>query len=312
MSHLCKEMDGNSTFHVENAIRSVSICLEKERIACARQEEEMKARKLRIERERLEKQRIAKEREKERIERERIKREKEHKLRAKSWNKDEVAAWLRSLQHGKYAQYAPKFVAMNYAGEDFECLDKGHLKDCGVMKPSHQSGIMNAIKDLLQLSASNDADDTNEEKRPQSAGTGDAKASNSQCKRVENPFVMLFGMGKYVKKYHNLDDIIKDEECLSNVFEGKFKYQFVTNADDHGYNQTWTLSQAIDWITLIRDNEIIDAQNRKLLKYDALIFCGASHGSIDAMICSNGEELKCMDIRSLFANCVNAQFENIP
>eukprot|EP01083_Nonionella_stella_P272467 923961_1 len=123
--------------------------------------------------------------------------------------------------------------------------------------------------------------------------------------RVENGLVMFFGASKYDSEiYPDLDDIIEDEECLSNVFEKKFKYRFISNGD---FNKTWSKSEAEDWIELVRDKEMIQDGE---VQYDALIFCGASHGSIDAMICSDGKELKLKDIRSSFA--VNSQLRNIP
>eukprot|EP01083_Nonionella_stella_P182708 658082_1 len=136
----------------------------------------------------------------------------------------------------------------------------------------------------------------------------ESKEMKTQGDCVDNPFVMLFGMGKYNPntKCEDLDTIINDEECLVNVFKKELNYRFVTNDDDRKYKRKWTPSQAIEWIELMRDNEIIQKG------HDSLIFCGASHGSIDAMICSNGEKLKFHVIRSLFAGNVNTKFNDIP
>eukprot|EP01083_Nonionella_stella_P272468 923962_1 len=125
--------------------------------------------------------------------------------------------------------------------------------------------------------------------------------------RVENGLVMFFGASKYDSEiYPDLDDIIEDEECLSNVFEKKFKYRFISNGD---FNKTWSKSEAEAWIQLVRDKELI--QNGEV-QYDALIFCGASHGSIHSMICSDGQKLSFKDIRSSFAGNVNHTFRKLP
>eukprot|EP01083_Nonionella_stella_P182709 658084_1 len=126
----------------------------------------------------------------------------------------------------------------------------------------------------------------------------ESKEMKTQGDCVDNPFVMLFGMGKYNPntKCEDLDTIINDEECLVNVFKKELNYRFVTNDDDRKYKRKWTPSQAIEWIELMRDNEIIQKG------HDSLIFCGASHGTDSAMICSEkGEALTFKQIRSLFA-----------
>eukprot|EP01083_Nonionella_stella_P028638 78874_1 len=135
------------------------------------------------------------------------------------------------------------------------------------------------------------------------------EAVNIEVKRtrVDNVLVMFFGMGKYLSDtYPDLDDIAEDEEWFRTVFEKKFKYRFIANDN---YNQTWERSEAMKWIQCVRENELL--RNRPV-KYNGLIFCGASHGSMHAMICSDGKPLKLQDIRSSFASTVNSQFKDIP
>eukprot|EP01083_Nonionella_stella_P258723 883968_1 len=135
------------------------------------------------------------------------------------------------------------------------------------------------------------------------------EAVNIEVKRtrVDNVLVMFFGMGKYFSEtYPDLDDIAEDEEWFRTVFEKKFKYRFIANDN---YNQTWERSEAMKWIQCVRENELL--RNRPV-KYNGLIFCGASHGSMHAMICSDGKPLKLQDIRSSFASTVNSQFKDIP
>eukprot|EP01083_Nonionella_stella_P208119 755507_1 len=220
----------------------------------------------------------------------------------KEWDKTEVMSWLCSVENGKYARYKDMFIANEFDGEDLELVDKVVLKDYGVVKLSHQVGIMSAIKQLFHAHDTSDEDDTKEEMKAQSDV---CIALYKYGKSVDNVFVMFFGIGKYQSKtYPDLDDIIEDESYFSDVFEKQFKYRFIANCE---YNRTWSKSQAEDWIELVRDSELL--HNREV-QYDALIFCGASHGSIDAMICSDGQELKLKDIRSSFVS--NRQIRDLP
>eukprot|EP01083_Nonionella_stella_P237155 832220_1 len=121
---------------------------------------------------------------------------------------------------------------------------------------------------------------------------------------VDNGLVVLFGAGKYDSKiYRDLDDIIEDEKCLSGVFEKKFNYRFISNGE---YDRSWSKAEAKDWIELVRDKEMMKDGK---LQYDSLLFCTASHGNLDAMICSDGKALKHKEIRSLFAK---GSFMDIP
>eukprot|EP01083_Nonionella_stella_P249440 862523_1 len=222
------------------------------------------------------------------------------------------------LTHLGLKQYAPMFEENDYKTmEDMKEIDKEDLKDIGIKSPKHRKTIIKGISDHFAVKPGPTLVQNQEESKENDVylnqNTNDANSRNNASIPIcKNPFVMFLGMRRYSpENYPDLDDIMEDEECLSEVFEGQFKYRFVTNDidDDGKYNQIWTKEAAEDWIEFVRNNEII--QNNQV-KYDALIFCGASHGSIDAMICSDGKELKFKDIRSLFARNVNKQFDDIP
>eukprot|EP01083_Nonionella_stella_P259645 886272_1 len=159
------------------------------------------------------------------------------------------------------------------------------------------------ITDAIDAHFNDDRDDA--KAQPQHDAIGAYFNDDDAVPRVDNGLVMFFGAGKYTT-YSYLGDIIEDEQFMSNVFEKKFKYRFISNCD---FDKKWSKPEALAWIQLIRDKELI--QNDEL-QYDALIFCGASHGSMHAVICSDGEEWKLKDIRSSFASNVNREFRKLP
>eukprot|EP01083_Nonionella_stella_P293135 996869_1 len=125
-------------------------------------------------------------------------------------------------------------------------------------------------------------------------------------KRVDNALVIFFGIAMYQHEtYPDLEDINEDELYFRDTFEDKFRYRFIANE----YNKHWNKSDVENWIVSIRNSVLIV---NDCMQYNALIFCGASHGSTYAMICSDGKKLNLKDIRSLFAWNVNNQFRNLP
>eukprot|EP01083_Nonionella_stella_P100137 282062_1 len=108
--------------------------------------------------------------------------------------------------------------------------------------------------------------------------------------QVRKAFVMFLGIEEYIPNYlPNIDDIIDDETYFKNVFEKTFNYRFITNG---AYNKTWDKLAVLEWIQSIRDKELLHYGQ---CQYDALIFCGVSHGSYASMICSDGEPLRFPD-----------------
>eukprot|EP01083_Nonionella_stella_P071802 193093_1 len=131
-------------------------------------------------------------------------------------------------------------------------------------------------------------------------------ALKTPIKVVDDALVIFFGICKYQHDtYSDLDDINEDEYFFRGTFETKFRYKFIKN----DYNREWTKSEAEDWIESIRNNELTPHGR---VQYNALIFCGASHGSMYSMICSDGKQLNVKDIRSLFAWNVNKKLRNLP
>eukprot|EP01083_Nonionella_stella_P070895 190000_1 len=217
------------------------------------------------------------------------------------WTVDEVAAWLCSLENGKYARYKAAFIENEVDGEELKHLD--NIIDRIAIKKC-DGGILKAIQNLLN--EHDDDDDTKDEVKTQSDNKDHRmnKPLDSPVKRVYNALIIFLGIAKYTAKiYPNLNGINKDELYFRNVFEKKFRYRFISCE----YNKPFNTSEAQDWIEEIRDTVMI--QNRQL-QYDALIFCGVSHGSMHAMICSDGGELTYKGIRSAFASI--RQFQNIP
>eukprot|EP01083_Nonionella_stella_P175135 608996_1 len=118
---------------------------------------------------------------------------------------------------------------------------------------------------------------------------------------------MFFGVAKYISKlYKDLDDIDDDERHFRNTFAKQYGYRFVSNAYK---NRTWTRDQALAWIRSMRDEVLL--KNRRI-QYNGLIFCGASHGSMHSIICSDGTKLEFATIRSFFASNVKSQFKYLP
>eukprot|EP01083_Nonionella_stella_P272572 924406_1 len=99
-----------------------------------------------------------------------LRRKHPHVKHPKEWNEHEVAAWLGSVQNGKYARYKDTFIAKEFDGEDFEYVDKEVLKDYNVVKPAHQVGILRAIRELFHAHDRTDNDDdTTEEMKTNNA-----------------------------------------------------------------------------------------------------------------------------------------------
>eukprot|EP01083_Nonionella_stella_P070896 190003_1 len=220
------------------------------------------------------------------------------------WTVDEVAAWLCSLENGKYARYKAAFIENEVDGEELKHLD--NIIDRIAIKKC-DGGILKAIQNLLN--EHDDDDDTKDEVKTQSDNKDHRmnKPLDSPVKRVYNALIMLLGISEYTaKSYENLDDISKEEFIFRNVFEKKFRYRFISCEYK---NKPFNYRDSLDWITEIRDTVMI--QNRQL-QYDALILCGASHGNINGMVCSDGSTLAYETIRSAFANCVHRKFCNIP
>eukprot|EP01083_Nonionella_stella_P258721 883963_1 len=237
----------------------------------------------------------------------------------KEWTASLVATWLGSLEDDKcerrYQKYTDMFVENVVDGEDLIDLDVDTLKDYGVKKVAHRKGIMREAKQLLntyeqemeQLLSAYDHDDVKVQSENSDMSNQALVALSKHIQRVDKVLVMFFGMSFYKSAtYPNLDDIHDDEKYFRDVFEKMFNYRFITN---DGYDQTWKKSDAEEWIEVVRDSELL--HNRQV-QYDGLIFCGASHGSMHSMICSDGEELKMKDIRSSFASNVNRQFRDLP
>eukprot|EP01083_Nonionella_stella_P108702 316360_1 len=211
------------------------------------------------------------------------------------WSVYEVAAWLSSLEGGKYARYKYAFIKNEFDGEELECLNENVLKEqrYGVKKVSHRRGIVKAVKQLL-MGGNDTYIDEDDDK-------DDLKAQND----VDNALVMFFGISTYDhSSYPYLDDIGEDEQCFRDTFEGKYRYTFIANE----YDRKWSRSEAEEWIQAKRDTILLDQGTR----YNALIFCGASHGSMHSMICSDGSEFNLKDIRSSFSSSVNTKFRKLP
>eukprot|EP01083_Nonionella_stella_P201301 736520_1 len=227
------------------------------------------------------------------------------------WTEAEVAAWLCSLENGKYVRYKAACIENEVDGDELKHLDDSALNEIGIKKYSHQKDILLAIQNLLN--EHDDDDDTKDEVKTQSDNKDHRmnKPLDSPVKRVYNALIMLLGISEYTaKSYKNLDDhhhdISKEEFIFRNVFEKKFRYRFISCEYK---NKPFNYRDSLGWITEIRDTVMI--QNRQL-QYDALILCGASHGNINGMVCSDGSTLAYETIRSAFANCVHRKFCNIP
>eukprot|EP01083_Nonionella_stella_P146849 462458_1 len=82
------------------------------------------------------------------------------------WTVDEVAAWLCSLENGKYVRYKAACIENEVDGDELKHLDDSALNEIGIKKYSHQKGILLAIQNLLN--EHDDDDDTKDEVKTQS------------------------------------------------------------------------------------------------------------------------------------------------
>eukprot|EP01083_Nonionella_stella_P056639 149028_1 len=223
----------------------------------------------------------------------------------KEWSLDEVVAWICSVENGKYARYKTNFIQNEIEGDDLEYLDVDTLYRCGVKKPAHQRGMIQAIQRLLNNDDHDDSktDVEDEMKAESNHHTG----PNESIKRVDDGLTLFLGFSKYIHDmYKDLNDIHEDERCLRKTFEDQLGYRFESNA----YNdRLWTKADALRWIRSKRDEILVQKGD---IKYNGLNFCGASHGSTHAMICSDGEPLDTATIRSAFAPNVNDAFQHMP
>eukprot|EP01083_Nonionella_stella_P182966 659842_1 len=220
-----------------------------------------------------------------------------------SKNKQEIVQFLLGLGLERYVDA--------FREEGFETIDQledvtnGDLKELGVTM-AHRKQITKAIEAyfVAKSHAHDDDDDGKDDTKEEYDDTAEA---NKPIKRVDNAFVMFLGFAKYtIASYKNLNDIHLDERCLRETFVDQFGYRFESNEYK---DKTWTKAEALRWIRSKRD-EILIKKGR--VQYNALIFCGASHGSTHAMICSDGQKLDTATIRSTFAPNVNDAFQHMP
>eukprot|EP01083_Nonionella_stella_P060788 158557_1 len=173
--------------------------------------------------------------------------------------------------------------------------------------------FINAVVKLNNIPNQSHDEETNEETKEdvyQPHHMPMAAVLKEPIKLTFTVLVLFLGISKYsVKTYADLEDIHKDEQRLRQTFEKEYGYQFESN--EYYGDKEWKKADVLRWIALKRDQILIDPQNRHV-RYHALIFCAASHGSTYSIICSDGKPLQTCAIRSLFAENVNESFSNMP
>eukprot|EP01083_Nonionella_stella_P007002 20277_1 len=147
-------------------------------------------------------------------------------------------------------------------------------------------------------------------KRKQFTGYNNNIDANKPITLMDNPLVMFFGVSKYLckghKVYKDLHDIGQDERHFRETFVTQFGYGFVSNRYK---DKIWKKEEALDWIQRQRD-EVLLKNGRA--QYNGLIFCGASHGSMHSIICSDGTSLDVTVIRSIFGPMAKRIFRYLP
>eukprot|EP01083_Nonionella_stella_P249363 862360_1 len=221
-----------------------------------------------------------------------------------SKNKQEIVRFLWSFG---LERYVDAFTRQDIETVDLlQQLSDAQLEKLGVTM-GHVVKIKNAIEAYF-VAKSHAHDDDDDGKDDIKEEYDDNAEANKPIKRVDNGFVMFLGFAKYTiaSSYKNLNDIHLDERCLRETFVDQFGYRFESNEYK---DKTWTKAEALRWIRSKRDKVLLTNGE---LQYNALIFCGASHGSTHAMICSDGQKLDTATIRSTFAPNVNDAFQHMP
>eukprot|EP01083_Nonionella_stella_P306561 1074115_1 len=235
---------------------------------------------------------------------------------------DEMKLWFKNMKLQRYYQW---FIDAGYGHLSSlnESVQDADLQKLGIKQERHRIKILKAIKEKEQRQKEEkrrkeaeqkrlEEQRRKEEEQKRESHHDDAEYNNridlnKAVTRVDNGVAMFFGVAKYISKlYKDLGDIDDDERHFRNTFAKEYGYRFVSNAYK---NRTWTRDQALAWIQSMRD-EILLKNGR--IQYNGLIFCGASHGSMHSIICSDGTTLEVARIRSFFASSVKIQFKYLP
>eukprot|EP01083_Nonionella_stella_P144073 449108_1 len=231
--------------------------------------------------------------------------------------RNQVRRFLAILGLSKYAAIFDKndvFTMEELKDQTYDDLDKmgvtvhAHRKKILMRKPD--IGIIHSM--CAYFTTGYNPIQSQEERKeddPVDIADYNSNIAAGKVKLADNAFVMFLGYSMYTgTSFKDLNDIHEDEWCFREIFEDQFGYHFESN-EYKNKSCIWTSAAALEWIRSMRDNVLI--QNDQV-QYNALIFIGASHGSTNAMICSNGEPLDTAIIRSMFASRVNKAFANMP